>query len=202
MRSRWPVLVALLVVGLVVGWGFAARPLADRWSARQAEQRAVEFSRDNPAVKHFDRLTIPTGLLNCGASKEQTTIRNPGSGSICWAGDLDPRDASAGVRVALTAVGARQVTEHCRTLKHTFVVCRIDARLGGQPVAAFIGPRTVSSSPAGAGNPPAPSADDPRDGPASPSDVPRTWDGSQVSLSIYPALIPDVPVNQKPVSPE
>jgi hypothetical protein len=200
MRSRWPVIVALLLVGLVVAGGFAARPLSDRWSARQTRQTAAEFGRDNPAVKHLARLTVPTGLLDCSPPKGRTTSRSPGW--ICWTGDLEPRDASAAVRQALTAVGARQVTEHCRTLKLAVVICRIDAQLGGQPVAAFIGPRVATSSPAESQSPPAPSAEDPQGGGATnPPDVPRTWDGSEVALTIFTDLIPNTPLKQQQVTP-
>jgi hypothetical protein len=198
MRFRWPVLVALLLVGLAVAGGFAAKPLADQWSAWLAGRAAAEFSRANPAAEHLDRLTVPTGLLDCSGGPGTIGAQER---SICWSGDLEPRDASAAVRLALIAVGGRQVTEHCRALRPTFVVCRIDAELGGQPVAAFIGPRVVSSSPAESSSPPAPSAEDPQGGPASPPDVPRTWAGSQMFLSISTDMIPDLPIGQRSVSP-
>jgi hypothetical protein len=190
MRSRWPVLVVLLLVGLVGAGGFAAQPLADLWSARQARQAVADFSRDNPAAKHLDRLAVPTGLLDCSGRRGTIGAVHR---SICWSGDLEPRAASAAVRLALIEVGARQVAERCRTLKDTYVICRIDARLAGQPVAASIGPRVETSSPAESSSPPPASAEDPQGGPTSPPDVPRTWAGSMVFLSVFTAEIPGLP---------
>jgi hypothetical protein len=159
---------------------------------------AAEFSSDNPAAKYLDRLTVPTGLLDCSGGPGTTGAVHR---LTCWSGDLEPRDASAATRLALMAVGARQLTEHCRALRQTFVVCRIDAKLGGQPVAAFIDPREETTSPSHSSSPPTPGAEDPQGAPASPSAVPRTWAGSQVSLSVFTDMIPALPTGHLPVTP-
>jgi hypothetical protein len=113
----------------------------------------------------LDRLAVPDGLHDdCPAGL--TELSRGFRTGLCWTSETLPsRVASKATQQSLIDAGATEVTERCKTHK-TFVVCRVDARLAGQAVGAFIGPQV--------------------------SPPPMNPRGSSVSVSILTDILPDV----------
>jgi hypothetical protein len=164
MRFRWPYLVALLLTGLVVAGRFAAPPLAAKWEARQERLHLAAFVRDNPAAKNLGHLRVPEGMRDdCPGPDPMPVGYRVG---LCWTSETIPaRAASKATQETLIGAGATGVKERCKA-RPRYVICRVDARLAGQAVGAFIGPQVSS--------------------------LPMNPRGSSVEVSIFPSMIPDV----------